>query len=55
MFYVYKFVILSIEIQFSIISMIIIIVVVVHYYCCCCCCCYAYSSKLRSDMFARVK
>ena len=55
MFYVYKFVILSIEIQSSIISMIIIVIVVVHYYYCCCCCCYAYSSKLRSDMFVRAK
>jgi len=53
MFYIYEFVIPSISILSSIISMVIIVVVVVvvvYYYCYCY---YDFSSKLGSDMFAK--
>ena len=52
MFYIYEFVIPSISILSSIISMVIIVVIVVYYYCYCYCY-YDFSSKLGSDMFAK--
>ena len=52
MFYIYEFVIPSISILSSIISMVIIVVIVVYYYCYCYCY-YDFSSKLRSDMFVK--
>jgi cytochrome bd-type quinol oxidase subunit 2 len=51
MFYIYEFVIPSISILSSIISMVIIVVVVVVVYYCYCY--YDFSSKLGSDMFAK--
>jgi hypothetical protein len=47
MFYVYEFVIPSIKILFSIISMIIIVIVIIVIY--------DYLNKLESDMFVKPK
>jgi len=47
MFYVYEFVIPSIKILFSIISMIIIVIVIIVIY--------DYLNKLESDMFVKSK
>ena len=55
MFYVYEFVILSIKILFSIISMIIIIIIIIIIIVIVIIVIYDYLNKLESDMFVKPK